>query len=414
MTTQSTSPDASMLNHALDHARCGLPVFPCRLDKTPFPGADRGANGDKIEKSGGLYKATTDEATITAWWARWPNAMIGLPMGKASGLFAIDPDAPKQSGGVDGRVELAKLEGLHGSLDTLTTNTPSGGNHKFFNWRNDRPITNGEGDLKGLGINVRGEGGYVIVPPSVRADGRTYEYERSAQFIADAPEWLYDLISPKMPAIATLDSPPLAPADDQRSISELALANVIRPQTPTRNERAYCDRALVLECNGLASTSLDRNIELNNAALALGSLIGPGRLSESEVYDALIGASVDNGYDKEHGRAATRATIRSGLAKGMQQPRIITTPRNDFGLNDEATLRHCDSGFKIAQSSSEQHQSNNANIGGAFFCDFNRRRAEDAHADRAQALREIQPTRLEFHFIRLRQRSLLISGCAKR
>jgi hypothetical protein len=107
---QSICSNSSMLDHALDHARSDLPVFPCRPDKTPYPRADRDANGDKVEKTGGLYKATTDEATIRVWWTRWPNAMIGLRMGKSSGLFAIDPDAPKEFGGVDGRAELARLE----------------------------------------------------------------------------------------------------------------------------------------------------------------------------------------------------------------------------------------------------------------------------------------------------------------
>ena len=112
----------SMLDHALDHARSGLPVFPCRPDKTPYPPADLDANGNKIRKTGGLYKATTDEATITAWWTRNPNAMIGLRMGKASGLFAIDPDAPKEAG-VDRRFPgaQARLRGqVRCGLETKT------------------------------------------------------------------------------------------------------------------------------------------------------------------------------------------------------------------------------------------------------------------------------------------------------
>jgi hypothetical protein len=321
---QSILSGTSMLDHALDHARCGLPVFPCRPDKTPYPGADRDANGDKIEKTGGLYKATTDEATIIDYWTRWPNAMIGLRMGKASGLFAIDPDAPKESGDVDGRLELARLEGRHGLLDTLTTNTPGAGNHKFFNWRDDRPVSNGEGDLKGLGINVRGEGGYVIVPPSVRADGRAYEYQRAAQHIADAPEWLYEMILPKAPAIVVVvDSPPLAPADEPPTISERAFANVVQLQTAPRGERPYSERALNDEGDALAAERKGgRNIALNTAALKLGSLIGPGRLSESEVRARLFAAATANGLVAD-GKQKVLDTINSGLSEGLQHPRII-------------------------------------------------------------------------------------------
>jgi hypothetical protein len=328
----------SMLDHALDHARSGLPVFPCRPDKTPYPGSDRDANGDKIEKTGGLYKATTDEATIISYWTRWPNAMIGLRMGKASGLFAIDPDAPKEAGDVDGRVELAKLEERHGSLDTLTTNTPGKGNHKFFNYREDRPISNGEGNLKGLGINVRGDGGYVIVPPSVRADGLAYEYERSVQYIADAPDWLYEKILPKTPAIEiVVDSPALA-ADDLLSISEQAFANVVQLRNSNRNELAYAERALNDECDALAAEREGgRNNALNIAALKLGSLIGPGRLSETEVMARLIAACDANGL-LACGRAKVLATINSGLSKGLQQPRVIPDRADHGGVSSESDV----------------------------------------------------------------------------
>jgi hypothetical protein len=322
MSAQSISFGSPMLDHALEHARVGLPVFPCRPDKTPYPQADKDANGDKIEKTGGLYKATTDEAKITVWWTQWPNAMIGLRMGKASGLFAIDPDAPKEFGDVDGRIELAKLEACHGLLDTLTSNTPGGGNHKFFNLRDDHSVSNAEGDLKGLGINVRGEGGYVIVPPSARADGRAYEYDRAAQFIADAPDWLYELITPRsLPIRAMVESPPLVP-DNEPSISERAFANVVQLH-PARNERAYCERALKRECDALAATRVgSRNAALNAAAFNLGQLIGPGRLSESVVRSRLEDACNTNGLLAD-GVAKVKATINSGLFAGMKTPRIV-------------------------------------------------------------------------------------------
>jgi hypothetical protein len=320
MTAQQSNFLVSMLDHALDHARNGLPVFPCRPDKTPYLGSDRDANGDKIKKTGGLYKATTDEAKITSYWTRWPNAMIGLRTGKASGLFVIDPDAPKESGDPDGRVELAKLEACHGFLDTLTTNTPGGGNHKFFNVRDDHPVSNAEGDLKGLGINVRGEGGYVIVPPSVREDGRAYAYDQSAQHIADAPEWLYHLISPRTPAMGSAG---LVSADDEPSITEQALAKIAQPRDSFRDERAYCERALNDECHALGATRKGgRNKALNTAAMKMGQLVGPDRLSESEVRARLQVAAEANGLVAD-GEAKVLATIDSGLSKGMQEPRVI-------------------------------------------------------------------------------------------
>jgi hypothetical protein len=327
--TETISSGTPMLDYALDYARRGAAVFPCKPDKTPYVGSDRDANGDKIAKTGGLYKATTDEATIRSWWAQHPRAMIGIRMGKTSGMWALDPDAP-EGDKPDGRANWRRLKSENGGCPiTHTHNTPGGGQHLLFKWDDAHPITNSEGGIKGRGINVRGEG-YVIAPPSVNAEGKAYDFAEALDFwnFAHAPDWLYDLITPKAPAIAlVMDSPPLVPAADPLSITERALANVnanvVQFKDSNRTERTYCERALNDERDALTATRLDRNIALNNAALALGSLVGPGRLSESEVYDALVGASISNGYDKEHGRRATKDTINSGLSKGLQQPRVI-------------------------------------------------------------------------------------------
>ena len=73
-----------MVEHALYYARRGWPVFPCKpTNKSPF-------------FAGGFHVATTDEKTIRGWWGYWPKAMIGVPMGPRSGVWAIDPDPPKK------------------------------------------------------------------------------------------------------------------------------------------------------------------------------------------------------------------------------------------------------------------------------------------------------------------------------
>jgi hypothetical protein len=141
----------SVLQQAVYYAGRGWPVFPCNpTDKRPLI-------------SNGFYSATTDEDQIRAWWRRWPNAMIGVRMGVTSGVWAIDPDASKD-GSPDGVANWAELVAKHGGIPhTHAHNTPNGGQHLLFKWRDDRPVTNREGGLRGLGINVRGEGGYIIV-----------------------------------------------------------------------------------------------------------------------------------------------------------------------------------------------------------------------------------------------------------
>jgi Bifunctional DNA primase/polymerase, N-terminal len=167
--------------------------------------------------------AATDEDQIRAWWRRWPNAMIGVRTGATSGVWAVDPDASKD-GSPDGVANWAELVAKHGGIpDTHTHNTPNGGHHVLFKWHDDQHVTNREGGLSGLGINVRGEGGYIIAPPSVMADGRTYEIAQPLDFFnfAEAPTWLYDKILPMPPAVSQVQSKP--------SISQQAMATVRPP-----------------------------------------------------------------------------------------------------------------------------------------------------------------------------------------
>ena len=94
--------------------------------------------------------------------------MIGVPMGSRSGVWAVDPDPPKKPEEPDGRAVWARLVAKHGELPaTHTEVTPRGGQHILFKWDPDRPVTNSPGALVKANIDVRGEGGYIIVAPSV-------------------------------------------------------------------------------------------------------------------------------------------------------------------------------------------------------------------------------------------------------
>lgn len=189
-----------MLEYALDYARRGWHVFPCSpLSKFPLVGRDTDGAGKKISGTGGVKKATTDSTQIEEWWSRWRDAMIGVACGPASGVWAIDPDAPKKPGEPDGRANWAALSRKHGCPHTHTHLTPGGGQHLLFKWRPDRPLTNSEGNIARTGINVRGVGGYIIAPPSKRYDGKAYEVAEPLDFFnfADAPEWLYEMLRPK-------------------------------------------------------------------------------------------------------------------------------------------------------------------------------------------------------------------------
>lgn len=147
---------------ALEYINLGLAVFPLKYrDKTPLT-----PNGCK--------DATRDAAIIKGWWQRWPNANVGIATGSISGgLFVIDLDIDDQKG-INGYHTLRDWEREHGEFpDTWSSITGRGGTHLFF--RTNKKVQNRGGILEG--IDVRGEGGYIVAPPSVHQNGNAYEWE---------------------------------------------------------------------------------------------------------------------------------------------------------------------------------------------------------------------------------------------
>src|SRR5262249_14056450 len=137
---------------------------------------------------------------IRSWWARHPNAMIGLPTGPQSGVWVLDIDNGE---GKDGKASLATLESTYGALpETGKVTTPSGGSHYYFKYDGE---VRSRGQLAD-GLDVRGDGGYVIAGGSVRSDGRSYEWT-VAGAPAFAPTWLLGKVTrPKVTAQPTTSS----------------------------------------------------------------------------------------------------------------------------------------------------------------------------------------------------------------
>ncbi len=142
----------------------------------------------------GLKDATRDESTIRQWWARYPDANIGVATGVDSNLVVVDVDP--RHGGDD---TLADLIAQHGPLPaTVESLTGGGGRHILFaHPGNGQVIRNSIGEI-GPGLDIRSDGGYVVVPPSVHASGRQYTWEISSEPddvpLAPLPPWLLDLI----------------------------------------------------------------------------------------------------------------------------------------------------------------------------------------------------------------------------
>ena len=183
---------ATLLDAALEYARLGWQVFPCH------PTGHQPLDGRKdVQGHGGFHLATTDEAQIRQWWTRWPEAAIGLRTGEASGLFAVDVD-PRNGGDIS----LENLEADHGPLpETVESQTGGGGRHLLFDWPG-RPVPCSTGKVA-PGIDVKADGGYIILPPSPHASGRTYNWlfgqEPTDRQVAAAPDWLLARIEEQPP-----------------------------------------------------------------------------------------------------------------------------------------------------------------------------------------------------------------------
>ena len=109
----------------------------------------------------GFWDASADPRRVESWWRRWPEANLGVPTGERSGLLVLDVDPA--SGGPE---SLAALERGRGPLPRTTrSRTGGGGTHVFFRYPASEEVRNSAGRL-GPGLDVRGEGGYVVVPPS--------------------------------------------------------------------------------------------------------------------------------------------------------------------------------------------------------------------------------------------------------
>src|SRR5882672_366529 len=177
---------AGVLIAALAYATQGWHVFPVPLNT-------KKSCKKKKHKDDPNWGMTKDAAEIQNDWRRWPNSGVGIPTGKINGFFVLEIDT-KAGHGVDGAASLHALEVRHGALpSTKQAQSPSGSLHYYFKHPGDIKIKNSSSEL-GPGIDVRGDGGMVVAPPTRRKDG---EYIWNNEFaIAEAPVWLIEDFQP--------------------------------------------------------------------------------------------------------------------------------------------------------------------------------------------------------------------------
>jgi hypothetical protein len=243
----------------------------------------------------GLHAASTDPATICGWWQRWPVANVAIRTGAVSGLVVIDIDPPH-----GGDHSLASLGARHGPLPTaLTVRTGSGGTHIYLAHPGVQ-IRNTAGTRLGTGIDVRGDGGYVIAPPSRHPSGATYAWAGPpvATPPASPPAWL----------VEHLRAPQHHPAAPTPGI-----------RTEPGAASAWARTALEREIEFVRSAPIgQRNATLNRAAFSLGQIVAGGGLEVDEVEALLLGSASGAGL----GEREARLTITSGMTAGSRSPRL--------------------------------------------------------------------------------------------
>lgn len=149
----------------------------------------------------GCLDATTDLSQIRIWWTQWPDANVGIATG--AGLIVIDIDP--RHGGDDGFDDLkARLGPLP---ETVEACTGSGGRHVYLSVPEGVTVRNSASQLA-PGVDVRGEGGYVVAAPSTHISGRVYGWELSSRpgevDVAPAPQAWLDALTrkPKLRVLA--------------------------------------------------------------------------------------------------------------------------------------------------------------------------------------------------------------------
>ena len=165
--------------HYLVNDRCSCGKEGCtNIAKHPIP-------------RNGFYSATTNIDQIKKWWVKHPMANIGVRTGKESNIFVLDVDIKQ----CDGRLTLDELVNKYGNLpNTVQSITGSQGLHYIFKYQNG--IKSKVNFYPGL--DIRGDGGYFIVPPSQHKSGRRYIWELSSHplrtDITAAPKWLVKIL----------------------------------------------------------------------------------------------------------------------------------------------------------------------------------------------------------------------------
>lgn len=184
-------PDQRLATAAVTYARRGWSVVPVHTPGTDGfschrSGCPAAGKHPSLHWEAHMQAAATEE-TVTGWWERWPDANVGVITGSVSDVVVVDVD-PRNGGDVS----LQTLEDHWGPLPaTPVSRTGGGGWHHWFSAGGERHPSR----VIGPGLELKGEGGVVVAPPSMHASGTVYRWLVDPVTIdpAPVPQWLASL-----------------------------------------------------------------------------------------------------------------------------------------------------------------------------------------------------------------------------
>ena len=285
----------SMLEAALRYGARGWRVLPLKpRDKTPM-------------LKDWVTLASADAAQIKRWWAAQPKANVGIATGSGSGVVVLDVDVAEGHGG---EASLKALEDKHGPMPpTLTAVTGSGGYHLFFRYPAELDVRNSAGKL-GAGLDVRGNGGYVVAAPSIHPNGEAYHWLDEAGAVAELPTWWRQMVLNEALKAA------IAPANVARTLA--AARPALGYVNGSDGQKRWAERELEEGVARLrAEPHGNRNRTARDVAYWVGRIIHLLGMSNEAAFDVLATGIIGwNAAD----RKPDELTLRRGIEEGSNDP----------------------------------------------------------------------------------------------
>lgn len=285
---------------ALEYAAKGWAVFPIApRGKTPIT-------------THGFKDATTDRDVIVDWWEKYPDANIGFATG--NGLYVLDVDGEK------GQDSLTCLETEHSPLPFTRECRTGTGRHFYFEC--DEELGNSASKL-GENLDTRGDGGYVILPPSVHPNGAVYTWAADCEE-APLPEWL----KPPKPKL-------YSPEDDEWTLRKTSegRGSYINADEP----HPYVAKVVQNQCDALRRQAEGgRNHELNCIAFTCGRIAAAGLASPAWMEQEVFAAANASGLQFSEIQKTWRSGFESGrLAQPFKVDEREDTWREVFEKRDK-------------------------------------------------------------------------------